>query len=131
MTSTSQSSHSTSRSNVINNNEERYNINKSNHFASPFVNEEAYLQSPSKPHTMNRKTKNTIQSSTPELISGYPIYDNKEGCVVYKFDFSGFDQSEIHLTITVDRTLEIKACRESQDHLGNFFSCFLFFFYFK
>jgi len=37
---------------------------------------------------------------------------------VYKFDLTGFDQSEIHLTITVDRTLEIKACKESTDHLG-------------
>lgn len=97
-------------------------MNKSGHFTSPFCNEEIYQQSPTNSHTMNRKSQNQIQSSTPELISGYPIYDNKEGCVVYKFDFSGFDQSEIHLTITVDRTLEIKACRESQDQLGNF--CF-------
>lgn len=115
MTSTSQS-HSTSRSNVVTNNEERYNIGKGGNFNSPFTNEETYQKSPSS--HMNRQVQSQIQSSTPELISGYPIYDNKEGCVIYKFDFSGFDQSEIHLTITVDRTLEIKACRESQDHLG-------------
>lgn len=61
---------------------------------------------------------NSNQSLTPELLDGYPIYDNNESCVVYKFDLSGFDQSEIHLTITVDRTLEIKACKEQVDHLG-------------
>lgn len=60
-------------------------------------------------------------SLAPELIPGYPAYDNVESCVVYKFDLTGFDQSEIHLTITVDRTLEIKACKESQDHLGKIY----------
>lgn len=64
---------------------------------------------------------NTSSSLSPELIPGYPIYDNNEGCVVYKFDLAGFDQSEIHLTITVDRTLEIKACKELTDHLGKIY----------
>lgn len=58
------------------------------------------------------------QSIAPELIAGFPVYDNKESCVIYKFDFTGFDQSEINLTITIDRTLEIKACKETTDHLG-------------
>ena len=58
---------------------------------------------------------------SPELIPGYPVYDNVESCVVYKFDLNGFDQSEIHLTITVDRTLEIKACKELTDHLGKIY----------
>ena len=66
-------------------------------------------------------TMSTNQSVAPELIPGYPVYDNVEGCVVYKFDLNGFDQSEIHLTITVDRTLEIKACKESTDHLGKIY----------
>ena len=56
--------------------------------------------------------------ASPELIAGYPVYDKNDGCVIYKFDLSGFDQSEIHLTITVDRTMEIKACKEQTDHLG-------------
>ena len=55
---------------------------------------------------------------TPELISGYPVYDKNEGCVIYKFDLSGFSETEIQLTITVDRTLEIKASKETTDHLG-------------
>jgi HSP20 family molecular chaperone IbpA len=58
------------------------------------------------------------QSIAPELIPGYPVYDSNEGCCVYKFDLSGFDQTDIHLTITVDRVLEIKACRETNDQLG-------------
>ena len=61
------------------------------------------------------------QTIAPELIKGYPIYDSAEGCVVYKFDLSGFDQTEIQLTITVDRTLEIKATKELQDHLGKIY----------
>jgi len=58
------------------------------------------------------------QSLAPELIAGYPVYDSAESCVIYKFDFNGFDQSDIHLTITVDRTLEIKACKEITDNFG-------------
>jgi HSP20 family molecular chaperone IbpA len=57
----------------------------------------------------NNDQFNLNQSMAPELIRGYPIYDSSESCVVYKFDFSGFDQTEIQLTITLDRTLEIKA----------------------
>lgn len=48
----------------------------------------------------------------------YPKYDRAEGCVVYKFDLTGFDQNEIALTITADRTLEIKASKELNDNLG-------------
>jgi HSP20 family molecular chaperone IbpA len=51
---------------------------------------------------------NLNQAIAPELIPGYPVYDNAEGCVIYKFDLTGFDQSEIHLTITVDRKLMLK-----------------------
>lgn len=77
----------------------------------------AHIPSPVK----SQSSSNLNQSIAPELIPGYPIYDNNEGCVVYKFDLNGFDQSEIHLTITVDRTLEIKACKESSDHLGKIY----------
>lgn len=129
-TSTSQNSHhTTSRSNLVNGHDDNHytsinNINNSR--PAPFQHQpesEFYQKSPVKSNhsTMGRSNNNnnaSYQSVTPELISGYPVYDNKEGCVIYKFDFSGFDQSEIHLTITVDRTLEIKACKESQDHLG-------------
>jgi HSP20 family molecular chaperone IbpA len=64
------------------------------------------------------RTNLTSQSLAPELIRGYPTYDSAESCVVYKFDLAGFDQTEIQLTITVDRTLEIKASKEVQDNLG-------------
>lgn len=64
------------------------------------------------------------QSIAPELINGYPIYDRHEGCVVYKFDLSGFDQNEIALTITADRTLEIKASKEQNDNLGKVYKEF-------
>jgi HSP20 family molecular chaperone IbpA len=64
------------------------------------------------------------QSIAPELINGYPIYDRNEGCVVYKFDLSGFDQNEISLTITADRTLEIKASKEQNDNLGKVYKEF-------
>lgn len=104
-TSTTTTSHTSSRTNVLN----------ENHYSNQpqGYNEEYFQKSPTKA-VMSRN----VNHVTPELIPGYPVYDNKEGCVVYKFDFSGFDQSEIHLTITVDRTLEIKACKEAQDHLG-------------
>lgn len=71
---------------------------------------------------LNLRASRSNLSSTvaPELIKGYPVYDPVESSVVYKFDLSGFDQSEIQLTITVDRTLEIKATKELQDHLGLF-----------
>jgi len=69
--------------------------------------------SPSKSHHHQSN-----QSLAPELIAGYPVYDSTESCVIYKFDFNGFDQSDIHLTITVDRTLEIKACKEITDNFG-------------
>lgn len=110
-------SHTSSTSNIVygKNHEENYSKNK----PEPYFSEN-HQKSASNSNNFNNTPLVNInnQSSTPELISGYPVYDNKEGCVVYKFDFSGFDQSEIHLTITVDRTLEIKACRESCDHLG-------------
>lgn len=64
---------------------------------------------------------NLNQSMAPELMTGYPMYDNDERCVVYKFDLSGFDNSEIHLTITADRVLEIKACKETYDQLGKIY----------
>lgn len=64
---------------------------------------------------------NLNQSLSPELISGYPVYDAAESCVVYKFDLSGFDQSEIHLTITNDRVLEIRASKEVRDELGKIY----------
>lgn len=128
-TSTSHTHHTTSRSNLANGDDNHYtSINNINSRSAPFhQSEEYYQKSPIKSHHTTRSRSNNnisnnhnanYQSVTPELISGYPVYDNKEGCVIYKFDFSGFDQSEIHLTITVDRTLEIKACKESQDHLG-------------
>lgn len=120
-TSTTSHSHTSSTRNVVNDHNEHSNF-KTMHNASskPFMSDEFFKQKSPMHHTAVSRNSNhaTNQSITPELISGYPIYDNKEGCVIYKFDFSGFDQSEIHLTITVDRTLEIKACRESQDHLG-------------
>lgn len=64
------------------------------------------------------------QSLSPELIQGYPMYDATEACVVYKFDLSGFDQSEIHLTITNERVLEIRACKEVRDDLGKIYKEF-------
>lgn len=64
---------------------------------------------------------NLNQSLSPELIPGYPVYDAGESCVVYKFDLSGFDQSEIHLTITNDRVLEIRASKEVRDELGKIY----------
>ena len=79
-----------------------------------FVHEMTSSSSP----TRSFSQPNLNSTIAPELITGYPLYDSGEGCVVYKFDLTGFDQSEIHLTITVDRTLEIKACKESTDHLG-------------
>lgn len=120
-TSTTSHTHTSSRTVNNGNNEEHYTNN-----TKPFLTNDFYHKSPTKSQqsTMSRTSNSNNQAApshhqvTPELISGYPIYDNKEGCVIYKFDFSGFDQSEIHLTITVDRTLEIKACKESQDHLG-------------
>lgn len=56
--------------------------------------------------------------SNPELMPGYPVYDKAEGCVVYKFDLSDFDQTDIQLTVTVDRTLEIKASKHQVDTYG-------------
>lgn len=56
--------------------------------------------------------------SNPELMPGYPVYDKAEGCVVYKFDLSDFDQTDIQLTVTVDRTLEIKAAKHQVDSYG-------------
>lgn len=67
---------------------------------------------------------NLNQSLSHELIPGYPVYDANEACVVYKFDLSGFDQSEIHLTITNDRVLEIRACKELRDELGKIYKEF-------
>lgn len=64
---------------------------------------------------------NLNQSMSPELIPGYPLYDAAESCVVYKFDLGGFDQSEIHLTITNDRVLEIRASKEMRDELGKIY----------
>jgi HSP20 family molecular chaperone IbpA len=76
------------------------------------------------------RTNLSAHQQAPELIKGYPTYDSAESCVVYKFDLSGFDQTEIQLTITVDRTLEIKASKELQDNLGNTFFLFHFRAYF-
>jgi len=121
-TSTTSTSHTTSRT-VLNNAgsfDEHYSTLNSTK-AHPAYVDDYYQKSPVRTNNTNPAMVNRVnpnQLFTPELISGYPIYDNKEGCVVYKFDFGGFDQSEIHLTITVDRTLEIKATKESSDHLG-------------
>lgn len=126
-TTTTSHSHTSSRTNCVNS-DEHFSSNNNNspkqtapasssQSSAGFSNDEFYQhKSPTK--SMMSSGRSHIHQVTPELIPGYPVYDNKEGCVVYKFDFSGFDQSEIHLTITVDRTLEIKACKEAQDHLG-------------
>lgn len=114
-TSTTSHSHTSSRSNFMG------GSGMDEHYTSVHQNNNSNKQAPFSNdfyHKSQGVVNRTVNHHTPELISGYPVYDNKEGCVIYKFDFSGFDQSEIHLTITVDRTLEIKACKESQDHLG-------------
>lgn len=92
-------------------------VNSLNNRAMPIGNgsDDFFHTSPNKTSYPHHQSN---QSLAPELIPGFPVYDNKEGCVIYKFDFTGFDQNEIHLTITIDRTLEIKACKETSDHLG-------------
>jgi HSP20 family molecular chaperone IbpA len=74
-----------------------------------------------RPFYTTTSQSNLNQSQSPELIAGYPVYDSNEACVVYKFDLSGFDQSEIHLTITSERILEIRACKEIRDELGKIY----------
>lgn len=120
-TTTTSHSHTSSRTNCVNDEHFSSNSNSPKQTAPvgvSFSNDEYYQRNKSPAKSMMSNSRSHIHQVTPELIPGYPVYDNKEGCVVYKFDFNGFDQSEIHLTITVDRTLEIKACKEAQDHLG-------------
>lgn len=120
-TSTTSTSHTTSKTFINGVPDEHYSTLNSN--GKPVHADHDFYSPKSSSHRASTTMLQNVQPTThnqitPELISGYPIYDNKEGCVVYKFDFNGFDQTEIHLTITVDRTLEIKACKESSDHLG-------------
>lgn len=83
------------------------------------LNNNRIVTSPS--HLRASRSNLSNQALAPELIKGYPMYDSGESCVIYKFDLTGFDQSEIQLTITVERTLEIKATKETQDHLGKIY----------
>lgn len=113
--STSSSTSTTHTTKVVNDNLNGNNFLQENRANSRIVPD--YLI----PDSRSYSQSNLNQAVAPELIQGYPVYDTIEGCVVYKFDLTGFDQSEIHLTITVDRTLEIKACKESTDHLGKIY----------
>lgn len=115
--STTSSSSTTHTTKVINDNLNGSNFIHENTAHSRNVPDYFIHESPLRSHSQS----NLNQAVAPELLQGYPVYDNIEGCVVYKFDLTGFDQSEIHLTITVDRTLEIKACKESTDHLGKIY----------
>jgi HSP20 family molecular chaperone IbpA len=87
---------------------------------SPLTRSQNYISTSSSGVATNGQYMGSNSSSlnAPELIDGYPIYDNRECCCIYKFDFRGFNQSEIFLTITPDRTFEIKACKDTTDHLG-------------
>jgi HSP20 family molecular chaperone IbpA len=51
--------------------------------------------------------------SKNELIEGYPLYDNNEACVVYKFNLNEFNESEIHLKVTNEHILNIAALGEN------------------
>jgi len=119
-TSTTSTTHTTSR--VVHGggvpSDGQFYTSRLSNKAMPIDNgaEDFFYSSPTKTPYPGHHHSN--QSLAPELIAGYPMYDSAEGCVIYKFDFAGFDQSEIHLTITIDRTLEIKACKETSDHLG-------------
>jgi HSP20 family molecular chaperone IbpA len=75
-----------------------------------------YVASPV--HTTYDTSKSYSSSANDELVPGYPLYSKEDGYMIYKFNLNGFDQSEIHLSITEYRTLEIKACKEIADSLG-------------
>lgn len=49
---------------------------------------------------------------TSDLIDGYPLYDTKEACTVYKFKLDGYKESDIHMNITSENVLKIAAYRQ-------------------
>lgn len=62
-------------------------------------------------------TSNILSASVPDLMNG-PTLNKDDGYTIYKFDFKGYDQSEIHLSITENKALEVKATKIIADTIG-------------
>ncbi len=59
-----------------------------------------------------------ISLQPPEATSYQNYYSKDDNSTTYKFDLKEFNQSDIHLSITEYRVLEIKASREINDKTG-------------
>jgi HSP20 family molecular chaperone IbpA len=60
---------------------------------------------------------NILSACVPDLMNG-PTFNKDDGYTIYKFDFNGYDQSEIHLSITESKALEVKATKIISDNIG-------------
>ena len=85
-------------------------------------------------HYSSSKTSNNMASSVPQTVpqnSSYLIslqppnassyqnyYTKDDNSTTYKFDLKEFNQSDIHLSITENKMLEIRACKEVNDSTG-------------
>ena len=59
-----------------------------------------------------------ISLQPTESSSSYQSYSKDENSTTYKFDLKEFNQTDIHLSVTENKTLEIKASKEINDNIG-------------
>lgn len=63
---------------------------------------------------LNSPETNEQNDGSTDIIDGYPIYDNQEACIVYKLAYAGFNEANIHMKVTADYNLVIRAKKRCQ-----------------